>query len=127
MKPSGQFTINNSSFQIKEDFKNQLANYSGYAPYSNRTKAKVIYDLKGRYSVRDLIRIADIPRSTYYYWEKQLQRPDKYSEAKEKILQVAGKHKGPLAYRRVTEELLTFGIRHDPKTILKLMRELQLC
>ena len=37
------------------------------------------------FNVIDLIKLADIPRSTYYYWVKQLNRPDKYKKLKEVI------------------------------------------
>lgn len=69
----------------------------------------------------DLVKVADIPRSTYYYWEKRLDQPDKYVEAKEAIQKIQEEHKGRYGYRRVTIELKKYGISHDPKTINKLM------
>ncbi|MET4561543.1 hypothetical protein ABIA69_002711 [Lysinibacillus parviboronicapiens] len=30
----------------------------------------------------EFIKVADIPRSTYYYWEKRLNRTDKYTDVK---------------------------------------------
>ncbi|KML32076.1 hypothetical protein VL12_17325 [Rossellomorea marisflavi] len=92
--------------------------------YSNQTKAQVIHKLKDRYNVLSLVKAADIPRSTYYYWEKRMNRPDKYAEVKKEILQVVHLYKGRYAYRRITDDLMRKGIRHDPKTILRLMREL---
>lgn len=110
---------------IKETYQKHLYTIAGrQETYPNKTKAHVIYELKDQYDVLALVKAADIPRSTYYYWEKRLNRPDKYAEVKKEILQVAHLYKGRYAYRRVTDDLMRKGIRHDPKTILRLMREL---
>lgn len=74
----------------------------------------------------DLVKVADIPRSTYYYWEKRLNRPDKYSDAKQAIEKIQAEHKGRYGYRRVTIELKKYDISHDPKTINRLMNEIGL-
>jgi hypothetical protein len=112
---------------MKEAYLKQLFTLAGnQETYSNKTKAQVIYELKNQYDVLSLVEVADMPRSTYYYWEKRLNRPDKYAEVKKEILLVARLYTGPYAYRRITEDLMRKGIRHDPKTILRLMRELGL-
>ncbi len=74
----------------------------------------------------DLVEVADIPRSTYYYWEKRLNRADKYAEVKEAIKKIDHEHKGRYGYRRITKELKKYGFTHDPKTIHHLMNELGL-
>ncbi|MEW4309220.1 IS3 family transposase [Rossellomorea marisflavi] len=94
--------------------------------YSNKTKARVIQELKEHYDVMSLVEVAEIPRSTYYYWEKRLDRPDKYADVKAQILLVAHTYEGRYAYRRVTEHLKELGFEHDPKTILRLMSEMGL-
>ena len=53
----------------------------------------------------NLIKVAGIKRSTYYYWVKQLDRPDKYAEIKEVIQEIYNEHKGRYGYRRITLEL----------------------
>lgn len=73
-----------------------------------------------------LIKVADIPRSTYYYWEKRLNREDKYSAVKTAIQSIYHEHKGRYGYRRITKELKKLGISHDPKTINRLMNEMGL-
>ncbi len=65
----------------------------------------------------ELVKVAGIPRSTYYYWEKRLNRPDKYADVKAKIQQIYHEHKGRYGYRRIAKELKKNGIHHDPKTI----------
>lgn len=73
-----------------------------------------------------LIKVADIPRSTYYYWEKRLNREDKYSAVKAAIQSIYHEHKGRYGYRRITKELKKLGFFHNPKTINRLMNEMGL-
>lgn len=74
----------------------------------------------------DLVKVADIPRSTYYYWEKRLKQDDKYDKVKEAINEIFHEHKGRYGYRRITKELEKRGFRHDPKTINRLMNDMGL-
>ena len=53
-------------------------------------EAQVIFELRNKYKVADLIKTAGIPRSTYYYWTKHKDRPDKYAKAKEAINKCPG-------------------------------------
>lgn len=69
----------------------------------------------------ELIKVADIPRSTYYYWEKILIRDDKYAVVNAAIQSLYHEHKGHYGYRRIAKELKKYGFYHDPKTINKLM------
>lgn len=69
----------------------------------------------------ELIKVADITRSTYYYWEKRLDRTDKYVEVKVAIQSIYHEHKGRYGYRRIVKELKKYSIHHDPKTINCLM------
>ena len=74
----------------------------------------------------ELVKVADIPRSTYYYWEKRLQREDKYATTKTAIEAIYHEHKGRYGYRRIAKELVKKNICHDPKTINRLMNEMGL-
>ena len=69
----------------------------------------------------ELIKVADIPRSTYYYWEKRLSRADRYSNVKAAIQFIYREHKGRCGYRRIAKELKKYGFYHDPKSINKLI------
>ncbi|VXB70366.1 conserved hypothetical protein [Bacillus sp. 349Y] len=123
--PSSKRSEEETLSLIKEAYQKQLYTLAGrQETYPNKTKARVIYELKDQYDILALVKAADMPRSTYYYWEKRMNRPDKYAEVKKEILQVAHLYKGRFAYRRVTDDLMRKGIRHDPKTIRRLMREL---
>jgi len=74
----------------------------------------------------ELVKVAGIPRSTYYYWEKRLDLPDKYADVKEIIHKIYHEHKGRYGYRRIAKELEKYEIHHDPKTINRLMNEMGL-
>lgn len=74
----------------------------------------------------ELLRLAGIPRSTYYYYLKQLGKPDKYDEIKDEITRIYHENKGRYGYRRITLELLNRGFRINHKTVRKLMNQQQL-
>lgn len=74
----------------------------------------------------ELVKVTGIPRSTYYYWEKRQNHPDKYADVKTKILKIYHEHNGRYGYRRIAKELKKYGIHHDPKTINRLMNEIGL-
>jgi putative transposase len=86
----------------------------------------VIFELRHEFKVIDLIKVANIARSTYYYWVKKLNRPDKYKEVKEVIKQIYEEHRGRYGYRRITLELQNRGYSLNHKTVQRLMRQLGL-
>lgn len=65
-------------------------------------------------------------RSTYYYWIKQMNRPDKYKEIKEWIKEIFEEHQGRYGYRRITLELRNRGLKINHKTVRRLMNEMGL-
>ncbi len=74
----------------------------------------------------EIVEVADIPHSTYYYWEKRLHQVDKYGEVKEEIKEIYHEHKGRYGYRRIAKELEKRGFHHNPKTRNHLMNEMGL-
>lgn len=73
-----------------------------------------------------LLKLAGIPRSTYYHILKHLDRQDPYQEVKEAIGQIGLEHKGRYGYRRVTMELHKRGYSVNHKVVMRLMKELHL-
>ncbi|WP_370017133.1 helix-turn-helix domain-containing protein [Peribacillus sp. B2I2] len=59
---------------------------------TKQDKAQVVYELRNAFSVKALIQLADIPRSTYYYWVKNFGRPDPDAELKVLIKSVFDEH-----------------------------------
>lgn len=84
----------------------------------------MIYALRHEFKVVDLIQVAAIPRSTYYYWVKHQKRPDKYQAVKEAIVAIYHEHKGRYGYRQIQKALAKRKLFLDPKTVLKLMGQL---
>ncbi|WP_156178230.1 IS3 family transposase [Bacillus sp. SA1-12] len=94
---------------------------SGTEKITTKIKAQVIFELRNDYKVAELTKVAGIKRSTYYYWTKHMDRPDKYAEVKEAIQEIYHQHKGRYGHRNIKKELDKKGLNHDPKTVLKLM------
>ena len=85
----------------------------------------MIWELRHEHKIGLLIDIADIPRSTYYYYSKQFNNPksDKYAEIKKLIRQIYDDSKGRYGYQRITAELRKkHKINH--KTVQRLMHEM---
>lgn len=90
---------------------------------SERQKAQVIYELRHDFKVIELVKVAGIARSTYYYWAKKQTSPDKYNEVKEVIKQIFHEHRGRYGYRRITLELRSRGYQLNHKTVRRLMNK----
>jgi putative transposase len=76
--------------------------------------------------VKSLLKLAGIPRSTYYHLTKQLDRPDKDAELRTAIKDIFHEHKGRYGYRRIRAELANRGLHVNHKKVYRLMRELGL-
>ena len=72
-----------------------------------------------------MLKLAGMARSTYYYYLKQVDK-DKYEIVKRDIVEVFNKNKSRYGYRRVLTELRKKGYTLNHKTVLKLMRSLNL-
>ena len=63
-----------------------------------------------------------MPRSTYYYYLKSMQKEDKYKEIKKEIQLIYDENEGRYGYRKITLELRNKGFLINHKTVLRLMR-----
>lgn len=89
-------------------------------------KTQVIYELRRKYKITDLIKVAGIKRSTYYYHIKNQKQSDKYAEVKQDILRIfRDENKCRRGYRAVTIELRKNQIINH-KTVQRLMKEMGL-
>lgn len=86
----------------------------------------MIWELRHEFEVTLLVEIADIPRSTYYYHAKQLEKPDKYESVKTQITSIYEEHRKRYGYRQITTELHNRKICINHKTVQRLMRQLGL-
>ncbi|MGD6932565.1 IS3 family transposase, partial [Bacillus thuringiensis] len=76
---------------------------------TKQDKAQVIYELRHEFPIKELLQLANIPRSTYYYWMKHFNRPDPNAEVKELIQAIYNEHDGCYGYRRIRDELMNRG------------------
>lgn len=88
-----------------------------------REKTLVVQKLRPKYSLTLLLEIAHLPRSSFYYHLKRLQKPDKYTEEAEEISTIYHENKGRYGYRRITTELHRRGFVLNHKTVQRLMKQ----
>ena len=81
-------------------------------------------ELRHKYPLKELLRMAGIPRSTFYYMT--IATNDKDAEIKSKITEVYHEHKGRYGYRRITLELRNQGLNINHKKVQRLMSVLGL-
>ena len=91
-----------------------------------RKKTLVVQKLRQKHALSILLSIAQLPRATFYYHLKQMQREDKYASVKEEIAAIYHENRGRYGYRRITAELRKrkFSVNH--KTVQRLMKKLGL-
>jgi putative transposase len=83
-------------------------------------------ELRPKYDLAILLDCANMARSTFYYYIKQSERPDKYVELKGMIRNIYHYNKGRLGYRRITLALRSKGQVINHKTVYSLMAHLKL-
>ncbi|WP_427846294.1 IS3 family transposase [Desulfosporosinus lacus] len=93
---------------------------------TNKDKAQIVHELRRKYKVNELVKIAGIPRSTYYYYTKSQCKLDKYAAIRPVMKQIFTDNKGRYGYRRITAELKKKGLVINHKTVMRLMKELNL-
>lgn len=86
----------------------------------------IVVELRREFPLEILLKIAKLPRSSYYYHLKRLQLKDKYDEIKKSISKIYHENKGRYGYRRITAALRKIGYLINHKTVQKLMKELAL-
>ena len=69
-----------------------------------------------------LLATAKMPRSTYYYQVKQLDKPDKNKAIKTEIQAIYDEHKGNYGYRRIHMGLRNRGFMVNHKKVQRLMK-----
>ncbi|PGA73583.1 IS3 family transposase [Bacillus toyonensis] len=93
---------------------------------TKQDKVKVLFELKAEFPIHALIKLACIPRSTYYYWLKKRNAPDKDAEIKALIQTIYNEHKRRYGYRRIRDELMNRGYPINHKKVQRIMIELGL-
>ena len=76
--------------------------------------------------MKALVKLADIPRSTYYNWIKTLNQPDPDADLKVEIQSDLEEHEGRYGYRRIRDELSESWQKVNHKKVQRIMKELGL-
>jgi putative transposase len=85
-----------------------------------------VQELRHQYPLASLLKVACLPRSTFYYQQIALAAPCKYEAVKSSIKTIFHFHKGRYGYRRVRGTLSKLGQHLNHKTVQRLMAELGL-
>uniref|UniRef100_UPI00356B6E73 IS3 family transposase n=1 Tax=Serratia marcescens TaxID=615 RepID=UPI00356B6E73 len=88
-------------------------------------KTQVVDELRSQHKLNTLLRVAELPRSTFFYQKKRLSN-ESHRDEKEKITSIFHQHKGRYGYRRITVALKREGIKINHKTVYKLMKNMGL-
>lgn len=84
---------------------------------------RAVSQLRREYPFEPLLKLAGIPRSTYYYILKQLSRPNRHYSLRESIRAICVQHSGRYGYRRVTMALRKQGTVVNHKLVMRLTKE----
>ncbi|KAB2327890.1 IS3 family transposase [Cytobacillus depressus] len=93
---------------------------------TKQDKAHVVYELRHKYPVKALVKLAGIPRSTYYDLVKRMNRPDSDADLKAEIKSIYEEHEGRYGYRRIRDELVNRGKKVNHKKVHRIMKMLGL-
>lgn len=88
-----------------------------------RERVAIISELRREYPLELLLKIAKVPRSSFYYHQKRLYKPQKHENERKEIKKICVENKGRYGYRRVTLELHHRGFLTNHKLVMKLMKQ----
>lgn len=89
-------------------------------------KVQAVVALKATYPLGLLLEIAGLARSTFFYHQARVARPDPQAALKTAIREVFEQVQGRYGHRRIRQHLVRSGWRVANKTVLQLMRDLGL-
>ncbi|MDY2790701.1 MAG: IS3 family transposase [Lachnospiraceae bacterium] len=90
---------------------------------TNREKAIVIDALRDRYTLKELLMVFHMAKSSYCYQMTVLKAPDKYEETRENIRNIFSSSRCTYGYRRIHQDLKNAGKTISEKVVRRLMKE----
>ena len=93
---------------------------------TNSEKTELIDALRIKYSLKDLLRITDIPKSSYFYQKKVQKQPEKYSDLRKTVKSVFEANRKCYGYRRIHSAIINMGQVVSEKVIRRIMKEEQI-
>ena len=93
-----------------------------------RTEEKVIIvsELRQKFPLTVLLKVAHLSRSTYYYQLSKKDKDEKNKNLMQRITEIFHEHKGRYGFRRITLELRNKGFQVNKKKVRRLMDKLGL-
>ena len=89
----------------------------------NREKAVIIGALREKYALPMLLRYFHMARSSYYYQQAIMNKPDKYLPFRAQITSIFHENRGVYGYRRIHLALKRGGITLSEKIIRHIMKD----
>lgn len=89
----------------------------------NKEKAVIVDALKNKYSLPVLLKWLALSKSSYYYQETIMKKPDKYADMRSKIGFLFHENKQRYGYRRIYGLLKRENINVSEKIVRQIMRE----
>ena len=93
---------------------------------TKQDKAQVVYELRHEFPVKALLKLAGIPRSTYYYCVKRMNRPDPDADLKVLFNRFMTNMKAAMAIVVFVMNLANRGQQVNHKKVQRIMKELGL-
>jgi len=90
-----------------------------------KKRARVVHSLRGSYRLKDILAVAKLPKATYMYWQKRMNKPNPDLELEEEIKEIRLRHKD-FGYRRIYGELKKLGILINKKKVQRIVQKLGL-
>ena len=110
----------------RERLLKKLEGLGGAGGAKPRQKHEAILQTKGEFPkarLSELLSVAGLPKSTYFYEAKRAEFDSKNSKLIERIREAFSKSKGRYGVRRVTAELRSQGVSVNHKKVQRLMRK----
>jgi transposase InsO family protein/transposase-like protein len=93
---------------------------------ANKEKASLIDALRMKYPLNELLQMAGMPKSSYFYQREVQSQPDKYAILRAGVKKVFAESQSRYGYRRVHAEIKGNGTMVSEKVIRRIMGEEQL-
>ncbi len=90
---------------------------------TNKEKTLVIDTLRNNYSLKELLSVFNLSKSSYFYQVNTLKKPDKYERHRKLIKYFFAESRKTYGYRRIKLDLRDINISISEKIIRRLMRE----
>ena len=81
----------------------------------------VVSELRQMFPLKDLLKVACLSRSTYYYHRSKKDKDEKNKDLMQLIAEIFHEHKGRYGFRRITLALHNKGFLVNKKKVRRLM------